>query len=319
LVAREATQRPRDNMQVSSFSRLAAGESEHARAPEGLDRDEQAAVDMIDQLDAASNEAVALAEFPAGAAFGHLIHAIYEHADFEAKDVAALYPCVDDALRDFGAAAFVRSPLRAAEWREPLATAVLESLRAPLSRDALPSLAHVSNDRRSNELEFLFPVASRGLPLSAAALGRLLREYARDSEERAYGARLANLRFTPFRGFVRGFIDLVVEHDHRFYVIDYKSNHLGPSANDYRPERLGPVMRRHHYVLQSLVYSVALHRHLSLRLRDYDYDQHFGGSYYLFIRGLSDRHPAGSGVFFDRPVRELVERLSALFSEPGSL
>ncbi|HEX4351468.1 MAG TPA: 3'-5' exonuclease, partial [Polyangiales bacterium] len=50
LVAREATQRPRDNMEVSSFSRLAAGESEHARAPEGLDRDEQAAVDMIDQL-----------------------------------------------------------------------------------------------------------------------------------------------------------------------------------------------------------------------------------------------------------------------------
>jgi exodeoxyribonuclease V beta subunit len=271
---------------------------------------------------------IPLADFPAGASFGHLIHAIYETADFEVTEPAALERCVADALRDFGAAAAGRPsnkpgvvPLTAADWTTGLATAVFDTLRTALSAagTGLPMLASVATTRRLSELEFLFPVASEAhaSPLSAARLAQTLLDHARNSGEQAYARRLAGLRFTPLRGFLRGFVDLIAEHDGRFYVLDYKSNHLGPSAADYHADRLGSVMRRHHYVLQYLVYTVALHRYLTLRLRDYDYDRHFGGVYYLFVRGMSREHAKGTGVFFDRPDRALIERLSALFGQSG--
>ena len=56
---------------------------------------------------------------------------------------------------------------------------------------------------------------------------------------------------------------------------------------------------------------MALHRHLETRLRAYRYEQHFGGVLYLFVRGVHPSHPPGAGVFFDRPPRGLIERLSA--------
>jgi exodeoxyribonuclease V beta subunit len=66
------------------------------------------------------------------------------------------------------------------------------------------------------------------------------------------------------------------------------------------------------YVLQYLLYTVALDRHLASRLADYDYERHFGGAYYLFLRGLAESHEPGCGIFFDRPDRETVRRVSAL-------
>jgi exodeoxyribonuclease V beta subunit len=75
-------------------------------------------------------------------------------------------------------------------------------------------------------------------------------------------------------------------------------------------------MRRHHYVLQYMLYSVALHRYLGLRLRGYDYDAHFGGVYYLFVRGMSVAHPPASGVLFERPSRALIEELSECLRRP---
>ena len=46
----------------------------------------------------------------------------------------------------------------------------------------------------------------------------------------------------------------------------------------------------------------------------YDYDRHFGGLYYLFLRGMSPGLPAGSGVWHELPGRALIEDLSALFA-----
>ena len=69
-----------------------------------------------------------------------------------------------------------------------------------------------------------------------------------------------------------------------------------------------------------LIYAIALHRHLARRLADYDYERHFGGVYYLFLRGLAETHEPGCGVFFDRPTAALVERASDLLGlPPGTL
>jgi exodeoxyribonuclease V beta subunit len=68
----------------------------------------------------------------------------------------------------------------------------------------------------------------------------------------------------------------------------------------------------HDYVLQYLIYSIALDRHLVQSISDYNYDKHFGGVYYLFLRGLAETHEPGCGVFFDRPSAEVIRGASAL-------
>ena len=121
--------------------------------------------------------------------------------------------------------------------------------------------------------------------------------------------------------FLNGFIDLVFEHEGRFYVLDWKSNVLGTNREDYGPAPVATAMAEHGYHWQYLLYTVALHRFLSLRLPGYDYDRHMGGALYLFIRGVRPpwRNEDGtpSGVFFDKPDRSLIEAIDDLLKPAG--
>ncbi len=110
-------------------------------------------------------------------------------------------------------------------------------------------------------------------------------------------------------GYLTGFIDLICEFGGRFYVMDYKTNWLP----DYRPETMSAAMLEHNYGLQYWLYSVVLHRYLQSRLPDYQYEQHFGGVRYLFVRGMQKDRPR-SGVYEDRPDQDRLERLGRLFT-----
>jgi exodeoxyribonuclease V beta subunit len=109
---------------------------------------------------------------------------------------------------------------------------------------------------------------------------------------------------------MRGFIDLVFRHQERYYIADWKSNYLGPRVADYSPGKLRQVMRDEDYALQYLIYTVALHRYLALRLPEYDYERHFGGVFYLFVRGIEARSGDRYGVYRARPERNLIQELS---------
>uniref|UniRef100_UPI002B278C3E PD-(D/E)XK nuclease family protein n=1 Tax=Immundisolibacter sp. TaxID=1934948 RepID=UPI002B278C3E len=153
--------------------------------------------------------------------------------------------------------------------------------------------------QRRDELEFYFPLAR----IEAATLNRLL-------EATTLAAEAAALRFDAVEGVLKGYIDLVFEHAGRFYLADYKSNWLGATAADYAPAALRAAMAEHRYDLQYLVYTVALHRYLRLRVPDYDYERHFGGVYYLFLRGMAPGQ-GDAGIYFDRPPASLVRALEA--------
>ena len=112
-------------------------------------------------------------------------------------------------------------------------------------------------------------------------------------------------------GMLKGFIDLVFEHEGRFHVLDYKSNWLGASDEAYRGETMQAAVLAHRYELQYLFYLLALHRLLKVRLPDYDYDRHVGGALYLFLRGSG---APSRGVFAARPPRAVIEALDAAFS-----
>lgn len=112
-------------------------------------------------------------------------------------------------------------------------------------------------------------------------------------------------------GYLTGFIDLVCaygEESSLYYVMDYKTN----SLPNYHANTLIQSMREHNYGLQYWIYTVVLHRYLQSRVANYDYEKHFGGIRYLYVRGMQPDIPM-SGVFEDRPELEKVEALAALF------
>ena len=119
-------------------------------------------------------------------------------------------------------------------------------------------------------------------------------------------------------GFLRGYIDLVVEHRQRWYIVDYKSNWLGPEPGDYATEALAAPMHAGGYTLQSLIYLVALHRYLATRLPDYDCERHVGGAFYLFVRGIDPAAGMRRGVYFDRPTAECLLALDDCFRGGGA-
>ena len=167
-------------------------------------------------------------------------------------------------------------------------------------------LDSVTRHRRLNELEFNFPVPH----LSATGLNDLL------SQLDYAGPRLT---FSDLEGYLKGFIDLIFEHQGRFYILDWKSNHLGFATDDYAAGPVANAMAEHGYHLQYLLYAVALDRYLQRRIPDYRYETHFGGVLYLFVRGVRPawRNCDGTaaGVYAHVPPHEALLKLNALFGE----
>jgi ATP-dependent exoDNAse (exonuclease V) beta subunit len=77
-------------------------------------------------------------------------------------------------------------------------------------------------------------------------------------------------------GFMRGFIDMVFRHEERYYLVDWKSNHLGDGYESYHARRLVTPMQEELYSLQYHIYTLALHQYLRWRLPAYRYERHFG-------------------------------------------
>ncbi|MBV2235345.1 MAG: exodeoxyribonuclease V subunit beta [Sterolibacterium sp.] len=116
---------------------------------------------------------------------------------------------------------------------------------------------------------------------------------------------------TPLlNGMLKGFMDLLFEHQGRYYVADYKSNWLGASDAHYSRAQMEQAILSHRYDLQYVIYLFALHRLLRSRLPDYDFDRHVGGAVYLFLRGIN---ADTAGVHFERPPATLMAELDALF------
>ncbi len=103
-------------------------------------------------------------------------------------------------------------------------------------------------------------------------------------------------------------------------MLDWKSNHLGFTREDYRAGRIAGAMQEHGYALQAALYSLAVHRYLGQRLRGYDYERHFGGVFYLFVRGVRpgwlDADGVPLGTWFHRASAQTLASLDALLEAP---
>lgn len=241
--------------------------------------------------------------FPRGKRTGNCWHSLFEQLDFSCVGGAPLREAVRSALRQSGF-----DPL----WEQAVCDMVRHTLDAVLDETTGLRLAVVARERRLPEMEFFFTLQDT----HAAGLQELLAQYGGRSG-RAWADAMNRLSFAAVSGFLHGFIDLVLEHGGRYYVVDYKSNHLGNRSAMYGPEQLARVMLEESYFLQFLLYTVALHRYLRLRFPGYSYEKHFGGVCYLFLRGIEQDHRARNGVYFQRPRAELIERLDQWFGSGG--
>jgi exodeoxyribonuclease V beta subunit len=228
--------------------------------------------------------------FPRGAQAGTCLHSIFELWDFKTEDKEAMQVLVARTLIQYG---FDES------WTDTVCQWLKEVVNTPLSASSSFCLTNLSPAQRLDEMAFYFPVVDLSVKQLKQHLLPLI------ADDHVLKAVINRLDFYDLNGFMKGFIDLVYEHEGRYFVVDYKSNFLGTAQQDYAASNLDEAMVSHDYPLQYLIYSLALHRYLKLRLPDYDPEQHLGGVYYLFIRGM---HPewGSAGIFADRPSAELI-------------
>ena len=239
--------------------------------------------------------------FPKGARAGLFFHELFELMDFQGTDMAEREALLDEKIQqyDFDPA-----------WKPAVLTMIDHVLTAPLAPDSGMTLSDLSHGDRINEMEFHFPMGRLDpAGLEAVFEGADFFTSGRGADLAPHiGPMLKQLTFAPCRGFMKGFIDLVFCHNGRWYLVDWKSNFLGETRQDYHESALLDVMAEHFYILQYYIYCVALTRYLSVRIPGYDYETHFGGVFYLFLRGARPDWGPEVGIFYDRPSVELLQR-----------
>ena len=245
----------------------------------------------------------ALHAFPRGAGPGTFLHQLLEWAGRQgyarlAGDAAVQADADDLIARRCNLSGWP-------QWTAPLRAWLHHWVRTPLDLQPLvPGLAPVAPAALAStqiEMEFWLGATT----VDTLALDRLVTRHTLG------GAARPALQRQQLNGMLKGYIDLVFEHQGRYFIADHKSNHLGPGDTHYHPEALREAVLHHRYELQYVLYTLALHRLLKTRLPGYDYDRHVGGVVYLFLRG----HAApGQGLHLDKPARALVEALDTLLA-----
>jgi exodeoxyribonuclease V beta subunit len=154
------------------------------------------------------------------------------------------------------------------------------------------------------EMEFWFPSRQ----LDVAALDRLCRRGMLGNTPRP------TLPERQLHGMLKGFTDLVFECGGRYWVLDYKSNALGPGDLSYTQAAMAAGMAAHRYDVQGAIYMLAVHRLLRTRLgSDYSPREHLGGAVFLFLRGVGN--PATHGCYLIEPDLELLDGLDRLLGK----
>ncbi len=226
--------------------------------------------------------------FPHSIKVGTILHSFFEHYDFtKPLEIEKIQQLCEQLNLD-------------QEWIEPTKKWFENILNTPFT-DQNICLKEIKNNHRLNELQFYLRLNNTNALIE---LNKLIKKYAKLN-------KLPALSLPQLNGFVRGFIDCIIKVNNKFYLIDYKSNFLGYFDENYSNENLEKVMGQYRYDLQYLLYTLAVHRYLKSRLKDYDYERDFGGIAYLFLRAMNEKPQ--NGIFFDKPNKELIENMDTLF------
>ncbi len=243
-------------------------------------------------------------QLPKGASSGLLLHTILELIDFQ-SEAAAISEVITAQIHRFGF-----DP----QWQPWIEERIEVLLHKPLLSH-MPSLrlASLSPEQCIDELDFHFAFTT----LNHQQLANAVKPFEKTSSANL-SARLKRLNIPQQKGMIKGFIDLVFEHEGKYYLVDYKSNTLGSCPEDYNQQAMAESIQEHHYDLQYLIYTLALYRLLGQHLDDFCYEQHMGGVFYLYLRGMEPATHSDHGIYFTRPEEALIQSLDRLFSGEGA-
>jgi len=269
---------------VDSFSGLSRQVGFDGRDLDGISEEKEQQEDFLGE------EKTPIFKFPAGANAGSFMHDVFEHLDF--ADSVNWESLIEGKLR--------HHQYDSTKWT----STILDMVEQVVGTELEPGLSLDKLDKgdRMEEMEFHFPMAPGFLPELAGALpeSSILRNYLSRLD-------MDDCKKIEEAGYLNGLIDLIFRANGKYYVLDWKSNKLGGSAESFGEMEMEKEMLIHHYVLQYHFYVVATHRFLSSRMRDYSYERNFGGVYYLFVRGMQIGSP--NGIYFDLPNLENIKAL----------
>ena len=291
---------PCDDWHVASFSGMTS-RTTHAFEPHDHDPLPVDTPGFQPEQDL-SSAGLTIFDFPRGAKAGTCLHEVFELLDYtrlNSESIAASgKTLVNNGFHE--------------QWLPAVGSMVANVTSARIIPDHPDfTLSQLKNGDWQTEMEFYLPIR-RLAPDTVLSLfeGLLDEDLFGD-----YYEVLNRLSFRQSRGMLQGFIDLVFTHNDRYYILDWKSNHLGMKAADYNQDSMHESMCRSAYILQYHLYTLALDRLLKLRLPGYNYEKHFGGALYLYLRGIS----AGSevdGIYFGRPAPEFIKRAGEMLLIP---
>ena len=228
-------------------------------------------------------------EMPRGEKAGLFLHSIFEHLDFSNPDG---YEAAIESAGEY------YSSVYRPEHKPLYLELVNHCMNAGIKNregDTLLRLREISSAQKLPELEFYFSL---------------------DNHQKSRIAEiLPDVEFTTdpvIEGMMHGFIDLLLEHNGKYYIIDWKSNFLGNRIKDYDENGRLEGMRANNYHLQYHIYTIAVRRYLEKKLKGFDYENHFGGVIYMFLRGVRE-DDSSRGIFFDKPPLEKITALESLF------
>lgn len=221
---------------------------------------------------------------PKGAQAGTFMHELFELSNF--SDPESWSATIDKQCQRYG------GKYDQDDVKNGLIQLISNTVAADLGKGLI--LKDINHESKLNEMEFYLTTKDWDVLNNPVV-------------KKHFGHRLSlNYDAVP-DGFLNGFIDLIFEHQGRYHVLDWKSNHLGNDITQYSASKLDEAMTNSNYHLQYLMYSIALYRYLKQVLgKNFDYHKHMGNVYYLFFRGL--RSGETSGVFTSKIPLEVLQQ-----------
>lgn len=266
---------------MESFSSL-AGHSSEAGEPDYDQLIERYTEALRPQDPQLKTGGLNLFEFPKGATAGTAIHKLFELEEFDFSTIGTtgFIPQIEGVLEEYR---FDK------KWAP-----VLQKMLRNVAGSEMPglSLNTLKNEDQIREMEFQFAATDA----DSDQLLNIIRNGSAESEN----GPVSNM-------FLTGFIDLIARQNGKYYILDYKSNFLGDSLDDYSQPDLKREILANSYDLQYQLYTVALVKYLRTRIPGFDYDQHVGGAAYLFVRGM--KSGTDQGIWFEKPNKDVIENL----------
>jgi len=299
-----------ERWKISSFSSLLKKMNPHETFTTFMDDEVFNVSEMSEEK---RKEDYSMLSLPAGVNTGNALHDLLEHTDLNTVTVNGLKETVRKTLNLYHIDA---------KFKNAVCENINNLRKKKLGDEKGFQLKNMPFSDTLREMEFYFPSRSIAPRLIREAL---ISNAGEGETGRIIADSIGESVYEQIYGFMKGYIDMIFRYNDRYYIIDWKSNYLGDTLEDYSYDYMLQAMQKSQYFLQYHIYAVALTLHLNSNMENFDYEKHFGGVYYLFLRGIDDDANSRNGIFFHRPaqkvIADLIEsfQIEPVFTNGGSI